>query len=181
MASFLRQFTTSASAAKSPLANVFFNVAINSKPAGRIVFRLFDDVAPRTAQNFRELATGQHGFGYTGCSFHRIIPNFMLQGGDFMLNNGMGGRSIYGDRFDDENFKLKHDKPGMLSMANSGPNMNGSQFFITTVVTSWLDGRHVVFGEVVEGMDVVKAVEAVGSGSGAPKWKVMITSSGVVS
>jgi len=98
-----------------------------------------------------------------------------------MLNNGMGGRSIYGDRFDDENFKLKHDKPGMLSMANSGPNMNGSQFFITTVVTSWLDGRHVVFGEVVEGMDVVKAVEAVGSGSGAPKWKVMITSSGVVS
>ncbi|KAN0111230.1 Cyclophilin-like domain containing protein [Russula decolorans] len=181
MASFLRQFTTSASAAKSPLANVFFNVAINSKPAGRIVFRLFDDVVPRTAQNFRELATGQHGFGYTGCSFHRIIPNFMLQGGDFTRNDGTGGRSIYGEYFDDENFNLKHDKPGLLSMANAGSDTNGSQFFITTVVTSWLDERHVVFGEVVEGMDVVKAIEAIGTDSGVPKRKVMITSSGVVS
>jgi len=181
MSSFLRRFTTSASAAKTPLANVFFNVAIASKPAGRIVFRLFDDAVPRTAQNFRELATGQHGFGYTSSSFHRIIPNFMLQGGDFTRHNGTGGRSIYGERFDDENFKLKHDKPGLLSMANAGPNTNGSQFFITTVVTPWLDRRHVVFGEVVEGMDVIRAVEAVGTESGAPKQKVMVTSSGVVS
>ncbi|KAH9010149.1 cyclophilin-like domain-containing protein [Lactarius hengduanensis] len=178
MASFLRSFTTSASAAK---ANVFFNIAIDSKPAGRIVFRLFDDVVPRTAQNFRELATGQHGFGYVDSSFHRIIPNFMLQGGDFTRHNGTGGRSIYGDRFDDENFKLKHDRPGLLSMANAGAHTNGSQFFITTQVASWLNGKHVVFGEVVEGMDVVKAVEAAGTESGAPKHQVKITSSGVAS
>ncbi|KAH9979483.1 cyclophilin-like domain-containing protein [Lactifluus volemus] len=181
MASFLRRFTTSASAVNLSLANVFFNVAINSKPAGQIVFRLFDDVVPRTAQNFRELATGQHGFGYTESCFHRIIPNFMLQGGDFTRHDGTGGRSIYGNRFKDENFKLKHDKPGLLSMANAGPNTNGSQFFITTVDTPWLDQRHVVFGEVVEGMDVVKAIEAVGSMTGAPQQKVKITSSGVVS
>ncbi|KAI0284816.1 cyclophilin A [Russula brevipes] len=152
-------------------ANVFFDVAINSKPAGRIVFRLFDDAVPRTAQNFRELATGQHGFGYAESSFHRIIPKFMVQGGDFTRHNGMGGRSIYGEKFDDENFKLKHHKVGLLSMANSGPNSNGSQFFITTAVTSWLDGRHVVFGEVAEGMDVVEAIEAVGTGNGEPKHK----------
>ncbi|KAF8468695.1 cyclophilin-like domain-containing protein [Russula ochroleuca] len=181
MASFLRRFTTSASATKSPLANVFFNVAINSKPAGRIVFRLFDDVVPRTAQNFRELATGQHGFGYTDSSFHRIIPNFMVQGGDFTRHDGTGGRSIYGERFKDENFQLKHHKAGLLSMANAGSDTNGSQFFITTAVTSWLDGRHVVFGEVVDGMDVVKVVEAVGTASGEPRQKVMITSSGIVS
>ncbi|KAH9059687.1 cyclophilin-like domain-containing protein [Lactarius vividus] len=181
MASFLRSFTTSASAAKTPLANVFFNIAIDAKPAGRIVFRLFDDVVPRTAQNFRELATGQHGFGYTGSSFHRIIPNFMLQGGDFTRHNGTGGRSIYGEHFADENFKVKHDRPGLLSMANAGPDTNGSQFFITTQVTSWLNDKHVVFGEVVEGMDVVKAVEAVGTESGAPKRQVKITSSGVES
>jgi len=181
MASFLRRFTTSASAATSPLANVFFNVAINSKPAGRIVFRLFDDVVPRTTKNFRELATGQHGFGYTESAFHRIIPNFMLQGGDFTRHNGTGGRSIYGERFNDENFELKHNKPGLLSMANAGPDSNGSQFFITTVVTSWLDDRHVVFGEVIEGMDVVKAIEAVGTESGEPKKRVVITSSGIVS
>ncbi|KAN0129053.1 Cyclophilin-like domain containing protein [Lactarius tabidus] len=181
MASFLRRFTTSASAAKTPLANVYFNIAIDSKASGKIVFRLFDDVVPLTAQNFRELATGQHGFGYAGSSFHRIIPKFMLQGGDFTRHNGTGGRSIYGDRFEDENFKLKHDRPGLLSMANAGAHTNGSQFFITTEVTSWLNGKHVVFGEVVEGMDVVRAVEAVGTDSGAPKRKVVITSSGVVS
>ncbi|KLO07797.1 hypothetical protein SCHPADRAFT_944974 [Schizopora paradoxa] len=164
----------------SPMSNVFFDVAIASKPSGRIVFRLFDDVCPKTCRNFRELATGQHGFGYSGSSFHRIIPNFMLQGGDFTRHNGTGGRSIYGERFPDENFKLRHTKPGLLSMANAGPNTNGSQFFITTVVTSWLDQRHVVFGEVLEGMDVVKTIESYGSDSGKPSAKITISSSGTI-
>lgn len=180
MASFLRRFATSASASSSQMSNVFFDVAIDAKPTGRIVFKLFDDAVPRTARNFRELATGQHGFGYTGSSFHRIIPNFMLQGGDFTRHDGTGGKSVYGAKFADENFKFRHTKPGLLSMANAGPNTNGSQFFITTVVTSWLDGKHVVFGEVVEGMDVVKQVENVGTDSGRPKQKVTITSSGTV-
>ncbi|EIN04499.1 cyclophilin A [Punctularia strigosozonata HHB-11173 SS5] len=161
-------------------SNVFFDVAINQQPAGRIVFKLYDDIVPRTAKNFRELATGQHGFGYTGSTFHRVIPNFMLQGGDFTNHNGTGGKSIYGAKFADENFKLLHDKPGLLSMANAGPNTNGSQFFITTVVTRWLDGKHVVFGEVVEGMDVVKLIESKGTPSGSTKGKIMITGSGVV-
>ncbi|PFH48454.1 hypothetical protein AMATHDRAFT_65468 [Amanita thiersii Skay4041] len=179
MASFLRRFATSASTGAKK-ANVFFDVAINAKPSGRIIFKLYDDIVPQTARNFRELATGQHGFGYAGSPFHRIIPNFMVQGGDFTRQNGTGGKSIYGEKFKDENFTKKHDKPGLLSMANAGPNTNGSQFFITTVVTSWLDNRHVVFGEVVEGMDVVKAIEANGSDSGSPKATVVITSSGTV-
>ncbi|RDB18936.1 Peptidyl-prolyl cis-trans isomerase [Hypsizygus marmoreus] len=179
MVSFLRRFTTTASAGKI-MANVFFDVAIDAKPAGRIVFKLYDDIVPKTAKNFRELATGQHGFGYSGSIFHRIIPNFMLQGGDFTRHNGTGGKSIYGEKFPDENFKIPHSKPGLLSMANAGPGTNGSQFFITTAVTSWLDGRHVVFGEVVEGMDVVKEIESKGSASGSPKAKVSITASGTV-
>ncbi|KZT10445.1 uncharacterized protein LAESUDRAFT_755952 [Laetiporus sulphureus 93-53] len=162
-------------------SNVFFDITVDGKPLGRVVFKLYDDVVPKTARNFRELATGEHGFGFKGSAFHRIIPNFMLQGGDFTRGNGTGGKSIYGEKFEDENFTLKHTKPGILSMANAGKNTNGSQFFITTVVTSWLDNAHVVFGEVIEGYDtVVKKVEALGSASGTPKAKIVIANSGVV-
>ncbi|KAK0734731.1 peptidyl-prolyl cis-trans isomerase-like protein [Lasiosphaeria miniovina] len=149
---------------------------------GRINFKLYDDVVPKTTRNFRELCTGQNGFGYQASAFHRIIPEFMLQGGDFTRGNGTGGKSIYGEKFADENFAIKHTRPGLLSMANAGPNTNGSQFFVTTVVTSWLDGRHVVFGEVADedSMRVVKSLEATGSGSGAIKYanKPTIVASG---
>ncbi|KAK4462973.1 cytosolic form [Cladorrhinum samala] len=152
--------------------------------SGRIVFNLYDEEVPKTARNFRELCTGQNGFGYKGSSFHRIIPDFMLQGGDFTRGNGTGGKSIYGEKFADENFNKKHTRPGLLSMANAGPNTNGSQFFVTTVKTSWLDGRHVVFGEVAddESFRVVKSLEATGSSSGAIKYskKPTIVNSGEV-
>ncbi|KAH7909845.1 cyclophilin-like domain-containing protein [Hygrophoropsis aurantiaca] len=162
------------------MSNVFFDVAIGNNTPERIVFKLYDDVVPKTATNFRDLATGAEGYGYAGSGFHRIIPEFMLQGGDFTNHDGTGGKSIYGAKFADENFKLKHTKPGLLSMANAGKNTNGSQFFITTVKTDWLDGKHVVFGEVVQGMDVVKKIEKVGSATGKPSVKVVIKSSGVV-
>ena len=162
------------------MANVFFDITIADKPEGRIVFKLYDDVVPKTAKNFRELATGQHGYGYKGSAFHRVIPQFMLQGGDFTKGNGTGGKSIYGEKFADENFQLKHTKPGLLSMANAGKNTNGSQFFITTVVTDWLDGKHVVFGEVVEGMELVKKIEGYGSASGKLSKNVVISNSGTV-
>ncbi|KAG6810983.1 cyclophilin peptidyl-prolyl cis-trans isomerase Cyp2 [Tricholoma furcatifolium] len=166
------------------MSNVFFDITIGGKPAGRIEFQLFDNEVPLTAKNFRELAIGTtidgKAAGYAGSTFHRVIPEFMLQGGDFTNHNGTGGKSIYGAKFKDENFKLKHTEPGLLSMANAGPNTNGSQFFITTVKTSWLDNKHVVFGKVVNGMDVVKTIESYGSGSGKTSAKVAISQSGTI-
>ncbi len=162
--------------------NVFFDVSIGGVDQGRIEFQLYDNVVPKTAENFRSICTGNNTkkLSYKGHKFHRIIPNFMCQGGDITKGDGTGGESIYGRTFKDENFNVRHTKPFLLSMANAGPNTNGSQFFITTVECPWLDGAHTVFGEVVKGTDLVKLMEKQGSQSGNVKKVVQVTNCGLV-
>jgi len=159
---------------------VYFDIEMAGMDIGRVVFGLYGNVVPKTVKNFRTLCTGEMGDSYKNCPFHRIIPNFMCQGGDFTNFNGTGGRSIYGDRFEDEKFEISHSKPGLLSMANAGPDTNGSQFFIITAPTNWLDGKHVVFGEVVEGYNVVKKMEQMGSETGMTRSVVKIVDCGAL-
>ncbi|CAD26352.1 PEPTIDYL-PROLYL CIS-TRANS ISOMERASE [Encephalitozoon cuniculi GB-M1] len=168
--------------AKEASGNVYFDVYANEESLGRIVMKLEDDIVPKTAKNFRTLCERPKGEGYKGSTFHRIIPGFMVQGGDYTAHNGTGGRSIYGEKFPDENFELKHTKEGILSMANCGAHTNGSQFFITLGKTQWLDEKHVVFGEVVEGMDVVHKIAKYGSESGQVKkgYRIEIRDCGVL-
>mmetsp|Transcript_26044 Transcript_26044/g.56519 ORF Transcript_26044/g.56519 Transcript_26044/m.56519 type:complete len:184 (+) Transcript_26044:124-675(+) len=171
---------------KTVTTKVFFDITIKGEAAGRVVIGLYGNAVPKTVENFRALCTGEKGTGksgkplhFKGSCFHRIITGFMCQGGDFTLGNGRGGESIYGAKFPDENFGIKHDKPGLMSMANAGPNTNGSQFFITVAETPHLNGKHVVFGEVVEGyQEVVKKMEAAGSGSGTTSGEVKIVECG---
>jgi cyclophilin family peptidyl-prolyl cis-trans isomerase len=169
----------------TPNPRVFFKVSINDKDVGKLVFELRKDIVPQTAENFRQLCVGGpgkastgHPLTFKGSKFHRVIPGFMAQGGDFTRGNGTGGESIYGQKFKDENFKLRHTERGLLSMANAGPNTNGSQFFLTSVPCNWLDGKHVVFGKLVEGDETFKAIEAQGTANGSTRGKIVVADCG---
>ena len=164
---------------------VFLEISIDGEKQGRIIIELFADKVPTTCENFRVLCTGEKGVGrsgaklhYKGCKFHRIIPHFIVQSGDFVKNDGSSNECIYGPKFPDENFVVKHSEPGIVSCANSGRNSNGCQFFITLIKAPWLDGRHVAFGKVVEGMDIVEKIQGCGSSSGSPKQTVEISDCG---